>query len=69
MQKVAATYITDILTLLNSFGEYMVVAAGDQTKQVNNETIEIFTLKMQPGLSVMQYQEIILQETIAAWSG
>ena len=48
--KVAINYITPELTLLNTFGEYLVLTAG------NGE--ETFTVKMQDGLSISSYQQV-----------
>ena len=47
--KVALNYITGELTLLNTFGEYMVLTASD--------TDEAFTIKLQDGLSISSYCE------------
>jgi hypothetical protein len=47
--KVALNYITGELTLLNTFGEYLVLTAG------NGE--DAFTVKLQNGLSISSYRE------------
>jgi hypothetical protein len=56
--KVAIHYCTSILTLLDIVGEYMILAIGDSA---DSETIESFTLKMQPDLSVIFYKELVTQ--------
>jgi hypothetical protein len=56
---VAINYCTDTLTLLDVIGEYMVLAIGDVA---NDDTADSFTLKMQPGLSVVFYKELINQQ-------
>ena len=48
--KVAIIYTTGDLTLLNTFGEYMVLALPDSA--------ETFTVKMQDKLSVINYKEV-----------
>ncbi|WP_183575569.1 hypothetical protein HDF18_16810 [Mucilaginibacter sp. X5P1] len=57
--QVAINYCTGILTLLDVIGEYMILAIGDVA---DSETFESFTLKMQPGLSVVFYHELINQQ-------
>lgn len=47
--KVALNYITGDLTLLNTFGEYLILTAGDGE--------ETFTIKLQDGLSISSYRE------------
>jgi hypothetical protein len=54
--KVAIIYTTGDLTLVNAFGEYMVLALPDST--------ETFTLKMQDNLSVISYKEVDKQTNI-----
>ena len=56
--QIAINYCTDILILLDIIGEYMILAMGDVA---NNETAESFTLKMQSGLSVVYYKELVNQ--------
>jgi hypothetical protein len=55
--EVVINYITGGLTLLNTFGEYLVLAIGDHTK--TTEPIDTFTIIMRPGLSIIQYQEVL----------
>ena len=54
--KVAVIYTTGLFTLVNSFGEWLILAAGD--KPLTEEMQETFTLKMQENLSVISYKEI-----------
>jgi len=54
--KVAITYTTPELTLLNSFGEYLVVSSRNTTEGTEAEA---FTIKMQDGLSVVNYQPLV----------
>jgi hypothetical protein len=56
--QVAINYCTGTLTLLDIIGEYMILAIGDVA---NDDNAESFTLKMQPGLSVIFYKELINQ--------
>lgn len=48
--KVAIIYITGSLTLLNTFGEYMVLALPGST--------DTFTVKMQDRLAIISYEEV-----------
>ncbi|MBB6128489.1 hypothetical protein [Mucilaginibacter lappiensis] len=52
--KVAITYTTGILTLVNQLAEFMVLAEGDVSEKFVADT---FILKMQHGLSITSYQE------------
>ncbi|UKJ06506.1 hypothetical protein [Solitalea lacus] len=51
---VALTYITDTLILIDSFGEYLILAYKEQS--TDNTLKSTFTIKMQPGISVVSYQ-------------
>jgi hypothetical protein len=55
VHKVAVNYITETLTLLNTIGEYLLFAKGEIKE---NEPIETFIIKMQPNLSILEYQAI-----------
>jgi hypothetical protein len=57
--QIAINYCTGVYTLMNIAGEYMILAEGDASDQ---EMCETFTLKMQPGLSVVFYKELLLAE-------
>ena len=56
--RVAITYITDSFTLLNNFAEYLVLAAGPEEEQMT------FTVKLQPGLSIVHYEEVAVPQTL-----
>lgn len=49
----AIHYTTAEFTLMETAGEYMVLTAGDEEKP------EIFTLRMQPELSIVSYKELL----------
>lgn len=51
--KVAINYITTDLTFCSIIGEYLVLAKGDADP---NEAVETFTLKIQPGLAIINYR-------------
>jgi hypothetical protein len=59
LHKVAITYITDTITLIDSFGEYLLLALGHQTNPAGNQGLETFILKMQDNLSIVNYKEIV----------
>ena len=64
LHKVAIIYITDIFTLVDRFGEYLVLAIGNQSESVVNHGLETFTVKMQDNLSIVNYKEIITKEAL-----
>ncbi|MGZ3754286.1 MAG: hypothetical protein ACXVAY_02610 [Mucilaginibacter sp.] len=51
--KVAINYITTDLILCSIIGEYLVLAKGNANP---DETVDTFTLKMQPGISIVNYR-------------
>lgn len=53
--KVAINYETEILTLIELIGEYMLLAKGDF---IQNEMLETFMVRLQPGLSIVGYQVV-----------
>jgi hypothetical protein len=59
LHKVSITYITDTITLIDSFGEYLLLALGDQAQPIGNQGLESFTIKMQDNLSIVNYKEIV----------
>jgi hypothetical protein len=65
LHKMAVIYITEIFTLLDSFGEYLLLSIGDQSESISNPGLETFTLKMQDNLSIINYKEIPVREAIA----
>jgi hypothetical protein len=54
LHKIAINYETSILSLIELFGEYMLLAQGNLPE---NEPIDTFVLRMQPNLSIVSYQE------------
>lgn len=58
LHKVAVIYITGIFTLYENFGEYLLLAFGDQSAVNAGEPVETFTLKMNDQLSVIEYTEV-----------
>lgn len=64
LHKVAIIYITDVFTLADSFGEYLLLVIGDQPESITNSGLETFTLKMQDNLSIVNYKEIALEKAI-----
>jgi hypothetical protein len=65
LHKMAVIYITDEFTLLDSFGEYLLLSIGDQSESISDPGLETFTLKMQANLSIINYKEIPVPEAIA----
>ena len=55
LHKVAINYQTETLTLIDFMGNYLLL-----TKETaeSNEPLETFVVRMQPGISIMNYQEI-----------
>jgi len=56
--KIAIIYTTGFFSLLENFGEYLLLTAAGMRQQENNEPVESFVIKMQPGLSIINYQEL-----------
>jgi hypothetical protein len=56
--KVAITYFTDLITLVDCFGEYVVLAASENSKVSSAACIETTTLKMQHNLSISQWEDM-----------
>jgi len=55
--RVAITYTSHTLLLLDTVGEYFLLSRDEKANGVN-EPAETFMLKMQPGLSICNYQPI-----------
>jgi len=55
--KVAITYISDTVTLVDTVSEYLLLAVGDPFKNEPIEPVETFLVKMQDGLSIISYAE------------
>ena len=61
--RVAINYSTGLLTLLDTIEDYLILGQGDIS---GGEAAETFTLKMQPGLSIIYYKRCnILQDVLA----
>jgi hypothetical protein len=54
--KVSISYITAQFTLFNIIGDYLVIASGNH--MATTEPIETLMIRVQPNLSICQYQEI-----------
>jgi hypothetical protein len=64
LHKIAIIYTTDIFTLVDSFGEYLLLAMGDQSEAIVNPGLETFTVKMQENLSIINYREIVSERSV-----
>ena len=51
--RIAITYNTGTLTLVNQLADFMILAEGDVSEKFIADT---FVLRMQPGLSIVSYQ-------------
>ena len=61
--KVAITYMTDIMTLVDTIGDYLVLAYGNKAESIlswQTELIDTFLLKVVPGLSVCNYSAVTM---------
>ena len=61
--RVAITYLTDLMTLVDNIGEYLVLAYGNKAESLLNwegGLIDTFLLKMAPGLSVCNYSAVTM---------
>jgi len=54
--EVSLTYFTDVMTLYEIAGEYMIVAVGDQRD--NPASVETMTIRMQQNLTVVEYHSL-----------
>lgn len=54
--EVSLTYFTDVMTLYEVVGEYMIMAVGDQRD--NPASVETMTIRMQPNLTVVEYHSL-----------
>ena len=61
VHKVALHYFTGTITLLDSLGEYLLLAPGDKTKELTGSEIieDTFLLKLVPGISISSYQDVV----------
>lgn len=60
--KVAITYTTGPLTLLGNYGQYVLLAHGELSKDELAEGVETFMLKLQDGLSIANYRETAVEQ-------
>jgi len=56
--KVAITYFTGVLSLLDSFGDQLLLATGDMTHLAAGEWTDSFMLKIDPMITICQYSPI-----------
>ncbi len=61
VHKVAINYETEVLTMVELMGEYLLLSAGNVDGM---EPVSTFMVRMQPNLAVSSYQEIPLQQMI-----
>jgi hypothetical protein len=59
IHKVAVIYISDTMTLIDSFGDYLLLAMGDQSAAIVDETVETFLLAVQDNLSIINYRQLV----------
>ncbi len=64
IHKVGIIYVTNVFTLVDSFGEYLLLSLGDQSEAITNPGLDTFTIKMQENLSVVNYREIVSQQEV-----
>jgi len=55
MHRVAITYYTGVLTLLDSFGDNLLLATGDMAHVATGEWIDTFMLKTSSTVTITQY--------------
>lgn len=58
LHKVAIHYISVLLTLYESIGEYILVAKGDKSAEKSTEPTETFLVKVQAGMTIVSYKEL-----------
>jgi len=54
---IAINYYTDTITVIETLGEYMLLAAGDRSDNLTG-IADCFVLKMQDGLSITKFQQL-----------
>ena len=57
LHKVAIHYITDWLMMLQTIGDTLLLSKNKELEDISRKPVETFMLKMQEGLSIIQYQE------------
>lgn len=55
---VVITYLTGPLTLLDSFGDQLLLAAGDVSHMSEGEWVDSFILKINPMITICQYSPV-----------
>ena len=55
--RVAINYYTDTITVIETMGEYMLLANGDRSESFD-DIPDTFVLKMQDGLSITKYKQL-----------
>ena len=63
LHKVAINYQTEILTLIDFMGDYLLLT---KETPANDEPANTFVVKMQPDLSIISYQAIN-QSAVSSW--
>ena len=63
--RIAITYISGTMTLLDSMEGHLLLAMGDQTTTAPGEWTDSFLLKLQPGISVCNYCAIASEQVHA----
>jgi hypothetical protein len=58
LHMVAIHYISATLTLYEIIGDYLLLAKGDKTIENSPEPAEVFMVKVQPGMTIVNYKEI-----------
>jgi len=58
IHKVAITYITGTLTLIDTIGDFLLLAVGDQSEK---EEMETFMLRTRPGISISSYKSLLVK--------
>lgn len=58
VHKVALIYTTGTLTLFGTVGEYLVLAAGDQLSETQQQPVPTFLLKLRSQLSIVDYMQV-----------
>lgn len=57
LHKVAINYYTDTITVIETSGEYMLLAMGDKSENLT-DIEDTFFLKMQDNLSIIKFQQL-----------
>lgn len=63
LHKLAVNYYTGTVTVLETLGEYMLLAMGDMSESLDN-IADTFVLKMQDGLSITRFRQLPVSANI-----